>query len=36
MAIPNLGKDLTFAPERHYPNPERTCRVYNEMYTGDW
>ena len=28
--------DLAFAPERHYTSPERTCRIYNEMYTGDW
>jgi hypothetical protein len=25
-----------FAPERHYTNEERTCRIYNEMHTGDW
>ena len=28
--------DLVFAPERHYTSPERTCQIYNEMYTGDW
>jgi hypothetical protein len=28
--------DLAFAPERHYTSPERICRIYNEMYTGDW
>ena len=33
---PKFGQDLTFAPERHYTNPERTCRIYNEMHTGDW
>ena len=33
---PEFAQDLTFAPERHYTSDERTSRLYNEMYTGDW
>ena len=33
---PRFTHDMAFAPEQHYSNPERTCRVYNELYTGDW
>jgi hypothetical protein len=33
---PQFMHGLAFAPERHYTSPERTCRIYNEMYTGDW
>jgi len=33
---PEFQDDLVFAPERHFTNNERTCRIYNEMYTGDW
>ena len=33
---PEFTRDLAFVPERHYTDQERTCRVYNEMYTGDW
>jgi hypothetical protein len=33
---PSFAQELTFVPERHYTSHERTCRVYNEMYTGDW
>jgi Plavaka transposase len=33
---PQFAQDLAFAPERHYTSPDRTCRIYNEMYTGDW
>jgi len=33
---PQFVQDLVFAPERHYTDPERTCRIYNEMHTGDW
>jgi hypothetical protein len=33
---PQLSQDLVFAPERHFTSEERTCRVYNEMHTGDW
>ena len=33
---PRFTQGLAFAPERHYTSPERTCRVYNKMYTGDW
>lgn len=33
---PQFAQDLIFAPERHYTNAERTCRIYNEMHTGDW
>ncbi|KAH9058056.1 hypothetical protein EDB87DRAFT_1675459 [Lactarius vividus] len=33
---PEFAQDLVFAPERHYADAERTCRVYSEMHTGDW
>jgi len=33
---PSFQHDLVFAPEQHFTNNERTCHVYNEMYTGDW
>jgi len=33
---PQFVQDLILAPERHYTSPERTCRIYNEMHTGDW
>jgi Plavaka transposase len=33
---PDLARDLVFAPEQHYTCGERTCRIVNEMYTGDW
>lgn len=33
---PQFARDLVFAPERHYTSTERTSRIYNEMYTGDW
>ena len=33
---PDFMQHLVFAPERHYTNDERTCRVVNEMHTGDW
>ena len=33
---PDFASDLVFTPERHYSDPERTCRIYTEMYTGDW
>ena len=33
---PDFTQDLVFAPERHYTDETRTCRVINEMHTGDW
>ena len=33
---PEFARDLIFAPERHYLNSEKACRVYSEMHTGDW
>ncbi|KAI9459935.1 hypothetical protein BJY52DRAFT_1204009 [Lactarius psammicola] len=33
---PEFVRDLVFAPEHHYTDHERTCRVYSEMHTGDW
>jgi hypothetical protein len=32
---PEFACELVFAPERHYLDPEQTCRIYNEMHTGD-
>ena len=36
FADPDLARDLILAPERHYSNSQRTCRVYSDMHTGDW
>ncbi|KAH9164605.1 hypothetical protein EDB89DRAFT_2116238 [Lactarius sanguifluus] len=33
---PEFAHELVFAPERHYTDAERTCRVYSEMHMGDW
>ncbi|KAF8489361.1 hypothetical protein F5888DRAFT_1638649 [Russula emetica] len=33
---PEFVDHLVFAPERHYTSHERTTRIYNKMYTGDW
>jgi hypothetical protein len=33
---PEFACELVFAPEHHYLDPEQTCRIYNEMHTGDW
>ena len=33
---PRFMHSLAFAPERHYISLERTCWVYNELYTCDW
>jgi Plavaka transposase len=33
---PEFRQDLVFAPERHYTDDDRKCRIVNEMYTGDW
>ncbi|KAH9014404.1 hypothetical protein EDB84DRAFT_1277679 [Lactarius hengduanensis] len=33
---PEFVRELAFAPERHYSDPEHTCRIYSEMHTGDW
>jgi hypothetical protein len=33
---PSFAQELAFVPERHYTSHERTCRIYNEMNTGDW
>ncbi|KAH8999683.1 hypothetical protein EDB86DRAFT_3075750 [Lactarius hatsudake] len=33
---PEFAHELAFAPERHYSDPECTCRIYSEMHTGDW
>jgi hypothetical protein len=33
---PQFAEHLVFAPERHYTSREHSCRIYNEMHTGDW
>ncbi|KAH8979571.1 hypothetical protein EDB86DRAFT_2814449, partial [Lactarius hatsudake] len=33
---PEFAHDLVFAPERHYTDSTQTCRIYDEMYMGDW
>lgn len=27
---------MHYVPERRWTSPERKCRVYDEMWTGDW
>lgn len=33
---PEFTRDLIFAPERHFTDPERTCQVFSDMHTGEW
>ncbi|KAI9447414.1 hypothetical protein H4582DRAFT_1803182 [Lactarius indigo] len=33
---PEFVHELAFAPERHFADPEHTCRIYSEMHMGDW
>jgi hypothetical protein len=33
---PEFAQELVFAPEKHYTDQDRECRIYNEMHTGDW
>ncbi|KAI0345376.1 hypothetical protein BDW22DRAFT_1326032, partial [Trametopsis cervina] len=33
---PEFAAHLVFLPERHYADPDRTVRVYDEMNTGKW
>ncbi|KAH9027968.1 hypothetical protein EDB85DRAFT_2074700 [Lactarius pseudohatsudake] len=33
---PEFARDLIFAPERHYTDSTKTCRIYDEMHTGEW
>jgi hypothetical protein len=33
---PEFAPHLVFAPERHYSDADKTCRVYHDMYTGKW
>ncbi|KAF8269868.1 hypothetical protein EI94DRAFT_1828626 [Lactarius quietus] len=33
---PEYVRDMAFAPKCHYTDSQQTCRVYSEMYTGDW
>ncbi|KAI0250409.1 hypothetical protein BJV78DRAFT_1283211 [Lactifluus subvellereus] len=33
---PEYAQHLAFAPERHYTDETRSCRIYNELHTGDW
>jgi hypothetical protein len=33
---PEFAGKLAFAPEQHYTDHEKTCRVFNEMHTGNW
>jgi Plavaka transposase len=33
---PEFARHLAFTPERHYTDPERTCRIYSDMHTGEW
>ena len=33
---PQHAQYLTFAPERHYTDADKTCRLYHDMHTGQW
>ena len=33
---PNFVKDLAHSPVQHYTSADHTCRIVNEMHTGDW
>jgi Plavaka transposase len=33
---PQHAEFLTFAPERHYNDADKTSRLYHEMHTGEW
>lgn len=33
---PAFVEDLALTPVQHYTDAEKTCRVVNEMNTGDW
>ncbi|KZT18176.1 hypothetical protein NEOLEDRAFT_1103767 [Neolentinus lepideus HHB14362 ss-1] len=33
---PEFAKDMTFVPERHYADPDKTIRMYSDMHTGRW
>lgn len=33
---PAFAHKLIFVPERHYLDASRTCRIFNEMHTGNW
>ena len=33
---PDFVNTFVFAPERHYLDAERACRIYSEMHTRDW
>ena len=33
---PEFAQHMVLSPEQHYTDATRTCRVVNEMHTGDW
>jgi hypothetical protein len=33
---PQHAQYLCVAPERHYSDPDKTNRLYHDMYTGKW
>jgi Plavaka transposase len=33
---PAFHGEMAYAPEKVYTDPEGQCRVYDEMWTGDW
>jgi hypothetical protein len=33
---PAFVQDLVLSPVQHYSSAEHTCRIINEMHTGDW
>ena len=36
FGYPDFAHELICAPEWHYTNAERMCRIYNKMHTSDW
>ncbi|KAG8732169.1 hypothetical protein FRC10_001170 [Ceratobasidium sp. 414] len=36
MSDPRFKQFMRYAPERHWTSHERECRVYGEMWSGNW
>ncbi|KAG9079843.1 hypothetical protein FRC06_007392 [Ceratobasidium sp. 370] len=36
MSDPRFKRFMRYAPERHWTSHERECRVYGEMWSGNW
>jgi len=36
LGNPTHAKDIVYRPRKIFTDSSRTCRIYNEMWTGDW